>query len=114
MIDGHQEVAVGLLDFRIQAASSSQGLDLNDKIKEYLREDETSFKKLWTNKRWKDSKLGGVAQAVFTIPATSAASERVFSKAGLITVPIRSKTSEKTVELLCFLRCNILEKPVMK
>ena len=50
--------------FWIQAASSWQGLDLNDKIKEYLREDETSFKKLWTNKRWKDSKLGGVAQAV--------------------------------------------------
>ena len=49
MTDGHQEVAVGLLDLRVQAASSSQGLDLNDKIKEYLREDETSFKKLWTN-----------------------------------------------------------------
>ena len=113
MIDGHQEVAVGLLDFRIQAASSSQGLDLNDKIKEHLREDETSFKKLRKNKRW-DSNLGGVAQAVFTIPATSAASERMFSKADLIMAPIRSKTSEKTVELLCFLKCNFLEKPVMK
>ena len=48
------------------------------------------------------TKLGGVAQAVFTIPATSAASERVFSKAGLIMAPIRSTTSEKTVELLFF------------
>ena len=102
MIDEHQEIVVGFLDFRIQAASSSQGLDLNDKIQEYLREDETSFKKLWTSKCWKDSKLGGVAQAVFTIPATSAASERVFSKAVLIMAPMRSKTSEKTVELLCF------------
>ena len=102
MIDGHQEVAIGLLDFRTQAASSPQRLYLNDRIKEYLREDETSFKKLWTNKRWKDSNLRGVAQAVFTIPATSAASERVFSKAGLIMAFIRSKTSEKTVELLFF------------
>ena len=85
-------------------------------MKYYLREDETSFKKLWTNKRWEDSKLGGMAQAVFTIPVTPAASERVFSKAGLSMAPIRSKTSENTVELLFFLRCNkdFLEKPIMK
>ena len=47
-----------------------------------------------------------LACQIFTAPASSAASERVFSKAGLIMRPTRSRLSRANVSKLVFLSCN--------
>ena len=47
-----------------------------------------------------------LARQNFTAPASSAASERVFSKAGLIMRPARSRLSRANVSKLVFLSCN--------
>ena len=50
--------------------------------------------------------LRHLARQIFTAPASSAASERVFSKAGLIMRPTRSRLSRVNVSKLVFLSCN--------
>ena len=97
----------GMFSFSVQPATTEDEIDVADEIKEYLREKESCHHKLWTNPKWKNYKIREVARRLFSIPATSASSERVFSKAGLIIAPLRSSTGEKTLEKLCFLRCNI-------
>lgn len=57
-----------------------------------------------------DRKLLGLrplAQRLFSAPASSAASERVFSQAGLIMRPIRSRLSKDRLSQLVFLKCNM-------
>jgi hypothetical protein len=52
------------------------------------------------------SGLRPLARKLFTAPASSAASERVFSKAGIIMGPTRSRLSKETLCKLVFLSCN--------
>ena len=47
-----------------------------------------------------------LARKLFTAPARSAASERVFSRAGLIMRPTRSRLSKADLSKLVFLGCN--------
>jgi hypothetical protein len=50
--------------------------------------------------------LRPLARKLFTAPASSAASERVFSRAGLIMRPTRSRLSKANLSKLVFLGCN--------
>lgn len=50
--------------------------------------------------------LAGFAIKYFQIPATSASSERLFSKAGRIYSPLRCSLSYQTGQVLVFLRAN--------
>lgn len=50
--------------------------------------------------------LKPLAMKLFTAPASSASSERVFSKAGLLIRPTRSRLSKSTLSKLVFLSCN--------
>jgi hypothetical protein len=50
--------------------------------------------------------LKPLARQLFCVPASSAASERVFSQAGLVMRPSRSRLSKETVRKLVFLKCN--------
>ena len=86
--------------------SNEKGMDVSDETREYFKDLENDFMKLWTHPKYERYKIKNVTQRVFSIPATSAASERVFSKADLLMAPLRSSTGEKTPERLCFLRCN--------
>jgi hypothetical protein len=52
------------------------------------------------------SGLRPLARKLFTAPASSAASERVFSRAGLVMRPTRSRLSEANLSKLVFLGCN--------
>jgi len=47
-----------------------------------------------------------LARAIFTPPVSSAASERVFSRAGLVMRPTRSRLSKANLSKLVFLNCN--------
>ena len=46
------------------------------------------------------------ARKLFATTATSASSERVFSRAGLLMAPLRSRTGDETLEYLTFLQTN--------
>jgi len=50
--------------------------------------------------------LRPLARTLFTAPASSAASERVFSNAGQIIRPARSRLSIATLSKLVFMSCN--------
>ena len=84
-----------------------------DELKEYLTDPELDFKKMWTSRKRKNYRLKEVSQRIFSIPATSASGERVFSKSGLLMSPLRSSTHELTLEMLTFLRSNqaLIEDP---
>ena len=43
---------------------------------------------------------------LFSVPATSAPVERVFSQGGIIMRPHRAKMSDDSLEMLRYLRCN--------
>jgi len=55
-----------------------------------------------------------VPQRLFCIPSTSASSERVFSKSGLLMSPLRPTTRNPTLGMATFLKSNfrLLGKPV--
>jgi len=50
--------------------------------------------------------LRPLARKIFTVPASSAASERVFNRAGLIMCSTRSRLSKANLSKLVFLNCN--------
>lgn len=50
--------------------------------------------------------LQQLAMQLFSAPCSSAASERVFSQAGLIMKPTRARLSKAMLEKLVFLKCN--------
>lgn len=52
------------------------------------------------------SALRPLARRIFTAPASSAASERVFSRAGLLMRPTRARLSRSNLSQLVFLNCN--------
>ena len=94
-----------------QAVSS---LDLFDEIAEYLKDEESDPVKMWTQTKRTGTRLSDLARRTFCVPATSASSERTFSKSGILMSPLKSKTSSKTLELRTFLKSNFsfVENPV--
>jgi len=53
------------------------------------------------------NKLYQLAMTVLSVPATSAAVERVFSHGGLIMKPHRAQMNDKLLSSLIFLKCNM-------
>ena len=55
------------------------------------------------------------ARKLLATTGTSAPSERVFSRAGLLMAPLRRRTGDETLEYLTFLRTNarFLDNPVI-
>ena len=51
--------------------------------------------------------LRPLVQRLFCVPASSAASERLFSQAGLIMRPTRNRLSKDKLSQLVFLKCNM-------
>ena len=74
----------------------------------------TIYKNVWSTKEY----VCGVEQLSVllhqSINQASAASERVFSRAGLSMSPRRSRLQEQTLEMLTFLQCNLRLVPVPK
>ena len=93
--------------FRQREESEPADHKLDDEIRDYLRDKEADYRKLWNQPKWAESKMRKVAERIFSIPATSAAVERVFSKSALLMAPLRSRTSETNLQNLTFLRSNM-------
>ena len=60
----------------------------------------------WHLRQCELDKLYDTALRALSTPASSASIERVFTKGGLITMPLRSKLSDSRVSTLIFLKCN--------
>ena len=60
----------------------------------------------WSMNECRFPKLAKLAKIYFGIPATSASSERLFSKAGIITAKHRNCLKAKNVEAIVFLNKN--------
>ena len=77
-----------------------------EEIADYLKDDESDRAKLWSQTKRMNTRLGELARRTFCVPATSASSERVFSKSGILMSPLRSRMSSKTLEMRTFLKSN--------
>ena len=73
------------------------------KLPENLR-DNTRLFWLKYEKEWPE--LASYTKRVLTVPASSAAVERVFSVGGSILRPSRRRLSDRLFEMLMFLKCN--------
>ena len=80
--------------------------DLFEEIADYLKDDESDPAKLWSQTKRMKTRLGELARRTFCVPATSASSERVFSKSGILMSFLRSRVSSKTLEMRTFLNSN--------
>ena len=80
--------------------------DLSEEIADYLKDDESDPAKLWSQTKRMNTRLGELARRTFCVPATSASSERVFSKSGILMSPLMSRMSSKTLEMRTFLKRN--------
>lgn len=69
-------------------------------------DDENSCLSFWKSNRSSFPSLFGVAMKSLSVPASSAAVERVFSHGGLIMRPHRAQIGEKTLSKLIFCKCN--------
>jgi len=61
----------------------------------------------WSQHERDLNKLHQLAMSVLSVPATSAAVERVFSHGGLFMRPQRARMSDKLLSSLVFLKCNM-------
>ena len=71
-----------------------------------LKDDESNSAKLRSQTKRMNTRLGELAPRTFCVPATSASSERGFSKSGILLSPLRSRISSKTLEMRTFLKSN--------
>ena len=78
--------------------------DLFEEIADYLKDDESDPAKLWSQTKRMNTRLGKLARRTFCVPATSASSERVFSKSGILVSPTVSRMSSKNLEMMIFLK----------
>lgn len=83
----------------------------DDEVDTYLKEDverihPSDVLNWWKNKSDKFPRLSRLARKLLAIPATSAASESVFSRAGRTVTDLRSSLSPENVRHLLFLHCN--------
>ena len=105
-----------LYQFSFAGSVDSQSLMFDEEIREYMTDPEKDHRKFWTNPKRRGFKLKLLAEKLFAIPATSATSECVLSRAGLSMSARRSRLQEHTLEMLTFLQCNLrlvlVPKPV--
>jgi hypothetical protein len=69
-------------------------------------DDDIDMAKFWSSHRLTFSYLAEVYKKIISCTASSAPSERVFSKAGLRMSPRRSRSSHDTISMLVFLDMN--------
>jgi len=84
--------------------------------KEWAAYQSTPFKSTSTSKQWDPSwwvkhqdqfpRIAFAARKVLCLPATSASSERLFSCAGLVSTPLRSRLKADKLEKLTLLASN--------
>ena len=60
----------------------------------------------WKVKEKEFPSLSRLVKQIFSVPATSAPIERVFSQGGKILTPLRSRLKPKNLETLIFLKIN--------
>ncbi|KAK3920431.1 E3 SUMO-protein ligase ZBED1 [Frankliniella fusca] len=88
-----------------------------DELDQYLREaSDTTTEDLlewWKTKGKAYPKLQALARRLLGIPASSASSERVFSKAGFIVNSRRKRLHPKTVDAIIFLHQHLRKKRVL-
>ena len=80
--------------------------DLFEEIADYLKDDESDQAKPRSQTKRMNTRLGELAGRTFCVLATSASSERVFSKSGTLMAPLRSRMSSTTLEMRTFLKSN--------
>lgn len=80
--------------------------DVKHQLLLFLSDEEVSGKGLAVLNERKYIGLKPLARQLFCAPASSAASERLFSRAGLIVRPNRAKLSKMNVSKLAFLSSN--------
>jgi len=94
-----------------QSTRPSERLKLSDELDKYLdepNESETSNPYLWWASNLAEyPNVAKVAKSYLNIPAISVASERVFSKCGLVVSDRRASLSAQHVEQLVFLSQNM-------
>jgi hypothetical protein len=86
---------------------------VNDEVAEYLSEDKISFNQnpfeWWAGKKSKYPVLAKIARKYLAIPATSTPSERLFSDAGNLLSPKRSRMNAEFFKRMIFLKRNALK-----
>lgn len=82
--------------------------DIKEQYTVFASDNDASGRGLHVFNEQRFSALRPLARKIFTAPASSAASERVFSKAGLIMRPTRARLSKSNLSKLVFLSCNEL------
>ncbi len=99
----------------ILSVFNSQGQDqsrpniimrLNQAVEDLLQGDEWQDSDLTMYSRNQFEVLKPLAKQLLSAPVSSASSERVFSQAGLIMKPTRSRLSKELLSQLVFLKCN--------
>ena len=94
-------------------SSMSNRRSVSKQLEEYLEtirkiskdsKEDTRLFWLKYEKEWPE--LAAYTKAILTVPASSAAVERVFSVGGSILRPSRRRLSDRLFEMLMFLKCN--------
>ena len=80
--------------------------DIKQQYSLYLSDEEVSGRGLDVPNDKRFSALRPLGRKIFNVSASSAASEWVFSRAGLIMHPTRSRLSKANLSKLVFLNCN--------
>ncbi len=100
-------------DFEVRMAATSVKVKVGEELKRYRERDPLPLRKnplQW----WKEQQdlplLSSLAKRYLCIPATSVASERVFSTAGDIVSTKRSLLKHEHVDQLIFLKKNLPSK----
>ena len=94
-------------------ASMSNRRSVSKQVEEYLstirkitKESRENTRLFWLKYENDWPELAAYTKAVLTVPASSAAVERVFSVGGAILRPSRRRLSDRLFEMLMFLKCN--------
>ena len=88
----------------------AQSKDIYREVSNYLTVDEINIVEdplqWWKENAWNFKVLSIIAKDLLAVPATSAPSERIFSKAGAIVTTKRSSLASKTIDPLLFIAEN--------
>ena len=87
--------------------------EVEDELSLYLDQKigATDVLSYWCINRHKLPKMSHLARKLLAIPATSTASERVFSTCAVILTDRRCRLSTTSLEMLLFLKYNMSESP---
>jgi hypothetical protein len=95
---------------RLFAAFEQDQPQSSDEVAEYLKEDKIKFTQnpfeWWMNKKSKYPVLARLARIYLAVPATSTPSERLFSDAGNLLTPKRSRINAELFKRMMFLKRN--------